>query len=37
MNGKEKIMMAIWMMNKLIDRHREVYTQLKEEYLKEKI
>lgn len=35
MTKKEQIMMAIWMLNKLIDRYPIVYRDLKEQYLKE--
>ena len=32
---KEKIKRAIWIYNRLIDRHREMYLALKEQYEKE--
>jgi hypothetical protein len=32
---KEKIKRAIWIHNRLIDRHRELYLALKEQYEKE--
>jgi len=35
-NYKEKVKMAIWMYNKLIERYPNIYTALKEQYLKEK-
>jgi len=30
----EKIRMAMWMFNQLIDRHPEIYLKLKNEYLR---
>jgi len=35
MTREEKIKMAIWMFNKLIERHPNIYRALKEHYLEE--
>jgi len=32
---KEKVMMAIWMFNRLIDRFPDIYIRLKGEYLEQ--
>ncbi len=36
MRREEKVKMAIWMFNKLIDKYPNIYEALKEQYLKEK-
>ena len=36
MTKKEQVIMAIWMLNKLIDKYPLIYRNLKAEYLKEK-
>lgn len=36
MTKKEQIKMAIWMLNKLIDKYPVIYKYLKDEYLEEK-
>lgn len=33
MNRREKIKMAIWMFNQLIDRYPEIYIALKDNYI----